>query len=168
MAVSNRIKTIAGTLIAVAIVYLAVLNLVDRVNWEQLDEGIDWVQREDSLLVGSVQDLPRRLGIAPGDILLDINGMRVTNLNEYTRLLESFSEPTRGEVIADYTFRKSDGGEITVPLVLTAESGLQAGDPWLIASAFVFLGIGLFIFLRNGQARGAFHFYLICLIAFCL
>ncbi|MGW8181803.1 MAG: hypothetical protein ACWGQW_23990, partial [bacterium] len=103
------------------------------------------------------------------DQLIDINGLSIRNLDDYIEVVEVLANAEPFGTTADYTFKKAGPQqEATYPIAVGLHSQFTSRDTSLVIVAFVFLGIGVFIFLRNGKAPGAFHFALICLMAFVL
>ena len=51
---------------------------------------------------------------------------------------------------------------------LEIQSGLDRTDGLLALVALLHLAIGLFVFLRKHESAGALHFFVLCLVSFCL
>jgi PAS domain S-box-containing protein len=111
------------------------------------------------------------VGIQRGDFLIDINGLSIRSVDEYTEIIEALSSGSVSEIVADYTFRRTSGSgpeEATFPLRISLESQFSRRDTPLVIVAFSFLAIGVFTLLRSSSAPGAFHFSLVTLVAFIL
>lgn len=167
MSLTLRSKTVLVLILTGLSVYVGLVNVADRLSWRQPSDGLYWTQTPEGIEVrGWEPDFEGLVGI--GDRLVDINGISIRNLDEYVEVLEILTSEERG-VRADYTFRRAASGEeLTVPIRIELESQVGQGDILLGMVAFIYLGIGLLVFLRHTRARGAFHFYLICLFAFML
>jgi PAS domain S-box-containing protein len=165
---SGRGKTLLVLVLAPLAIYLGLLNLNERLEWKQPFDGIKLEQTEDGAEVTAILvPASHSLGIRPGDLLVDINGLSIRALDDYTEVVEVLGESGHSGVVADYTFRRAGSAEeVTYPVKIELVSQLSGHDLPLIMVAFVYLGIGIFIFLRNWQAPGAFHFSLICLTSF--
>ena len=168
MAATGRIRTILIFLMAPLAVYLAILNLVDRVTFRTPSDGFVWEQTDEGLRVLESKSSSAAQTIGVGNLLIDVNGLSIKDLDEYTEIVEALSEASPEGVTVDYTFRSVTGSEITVPVRLALEPQLKAGDLPMILVAIAFILIGILTFLKAARAPGAFHFALICLIAFCL
>jgi len=165
----GRGKTIILLILAPVALYLGVLNLVDRTDFKQPVDGLDLVQTAAGVQVKGTVSAKAPVGIRPGDQLIDINGLSIRNLDDYIEVVEVLAHVEPFGTTADYTFKKAGSRqEATYPISVGLQSQFTSRDTSLVIVAFVFLGIGVFIFLRNWKAPGAFHFSLICLMAFVL
>jgi hypothetical protein len=98
---------------------------------------------------------------------VSISGIPIRNLDEYIEIIELLADTTLPGVT--YRVEKADSGaRVSYPLDIRLSSSADFTDFLLGLVAFAYLGIGVFIFLSNWKAQGAFHFYLICLVAFSL
>jgi len=166
---SRRFKAVLVLVLSPALVYLAALNLADRADWRTPSDGIGWSQNEDGLVVATIPEELSGAMVQAGDRLVDINGLRVRSIDDYTEILEVLSE-TKSEIrVADYTFRRAGSDEeLTVPVQIREKGQFGSVDIPLVAVALTFLVAGVLTYLRNSQAPGAFHFTLVCLVAFIL
>jgi two-component system, NtrC family, sensor kinase len=153
-------------------VYAGILNLRDRHDWKVPSDGVVWTQTASGVSARAILDPEAeapRAGLEAGDRLLSINGIPITDLDEYTELVEAIGLAMPGGSGATYAVEKAATGErATYPVWIELRSAFGPIDWLLMLVAFSYLGIGLFIFLRHGNSPGAFHFYLICLVAFVL
>jgi hypothetical protein len=167
--VLGRGKTILLLILAPIAIYVGVLNLADRVDWKQPVDGLKLVQEAAGVQVKRVTSEQVPVGIRPGDVLVDINGLSIRNLDDYVEVVEVLAHAESFGTTADYTFKRAGNQqEATYPIEVSLQSQFTYKDYPLVLVAFIFLGIGVFIFLRNWRAPGAFHFSLICLMAFTL
>ena len=169
MFLSGRLRSLLILTLAPVLVYLGVLNLADRIQWKSPIDGIEWEQSDKGVVVTEVAAAPLDSIIEPGDLLVDINGLRVRSLDDYAQITEVLVENHDSGILADYTFRRPGSGEeVTVPVRLEARSQISAPDFPLILVAFSFLVIGVLTFMKNSRTPGAFHFALLSLVAFAL
>ncbi len=156
-------RFLAVTLLIGVLVLIGVLNLRDRVLWQNPTDGVYWVESEGSLNAAEIDPhSPGNLaGIALGDRLYSLNGRVISNLGQYF----------------DEIYQLGPGASVTYNLVSetgTRRVALQLGSEVLFTSrdfvctllAFLHLGIGLFVLVRGGRSPHTFHFFLICLAAF--
>lgn len=169
---SVRLKSVLVLALSGLAIYLGVLNLVDRVSWKQPWEGIAWSQTQEGVkakLIIEPKASGPSAGLATGDLLISINAIAIRTLDDYTEVVDVLYRtlPPGGQ--STYVVRKA-GTEIEAhyPIEIQLRSSIDRSDTFLIIVAFVYLGIGLFIYLRNWKAAGAFHFHLICLVSFIL
>jgi PAS domain S-box-containing protein len=167
MALRGRAKTVLVSILVPVVLYLGILNLADRSSWKTPSDGILWQQVGGGLAVKDIENPEIDSNVQPGNRLLQINGISVRDYDDYIDLLEALTSDAKQEVTADYTFQDSEA-EITIPVRVFLKSQLELSDSPVIVVAFVFLLIGLFIQFRHAQATGAFHYFLICLVAFIL
>jgi two-component system, NtrC family, sensor kinase len=154
--------------LAPVLLYLGLLNVVDRARWKTTADGIGWTQEDAGLRVAAIEAEALRSNLREGDLLVDINGLRIRSLDDYTEVVEVLTGRATVASVADYTFRRGAAGEWTVPVAISVRSQLGGSDLPLLAVACAFLFIGVLTYLRNGRAVGAFHFALVCLVAFVL
>lgn len=172
MASSTRMKKVLVLTLSALAIYTGVLNLAERMGWEQPWDGLAWAQTGrgvEAKLVLDPSAAGPQAGLAEGDLLVRINEIPIRSLDEYTEVLEALSQVLAPAGQATYVVKKA-GTEIEAhyPVEIRLKSPLDHSDLFLILVAFTYLGIGLFIYLRNWKASGAFHFYLICLVSFVL
>ncbi len=169
MFLSGRLRSLLILTLAPVLVYLGVLNLADRIQWKSPIDGIQWEQSDQGVVVTEVSNSPLEAIIKPGDLLVDINGLRVRSLDDYAEITEVLVESRDSAALADYTFRRpGSGAEVTVPVTLEGRAQLGASDFPLILVAFAFLILGVLTFMKNSRAPGAFHFAVLSLVAFAL
>ncbi len=151
---------------------LGFLNWTDRLNWKLPSDGIVWVQTQRGVEVKAIMDsttLETQKELKPGDLLLEINGISIKTLDEHTEVVEILSETLPGNTSASYLIRLAKTKEETsYPVRIQRRSQIGRSDLFLVLVGFTYLVIGLFIFLRHRNAKGVFHFYLICVVAFVL
>ncbi len=166
---SGRVKTLLILVAAPLLVYLALVNIADRIQWNVPSDGIRWGQSDEGVEVVASAEGRLPPTVAQKDILIDINGIRVRSLDDYAEITEVLTRDTTGPLVADYTFRRAGTTEeVTVPVQISAVSQLGITDIPLILVAFVFISVGVLTLLRNGRAAGAYHFAVVCLVAFML
>ena len=169
---SLRLRSVLVLGLSGLAIYLGLLNLVDRFSWKLPWEGVAWTQTqqgvEAKLIIEPSASGPRA-GLAAGDLLVRINGIAIRTLDDYTEVVDLLSRTLPPGDQATYVVRKA-GTEIEAhyPIEIQLSSPIDRNDIFLMLIAFTYLGIGLFIYLRNWKAEGAFHFYLICLVSFIL
>jgi PAS domain S-box-containing protein len=169
MAISVRTKTVLVLVLTSVLVYLGLLNVSERMSWRTATDGIEFEQTDSGLVIAALDTSSFAGQLQAGDILISMDGLSVANLDEYTEVIEALTADGDTRATADYTFRKpGEEGEITLPVRIGTRAQLSNRDIPLILVAFCFLATGVVIFLRNWQARGGFHFFLICLTAFIL
>ncbi|RPI26611.1 MAG: PAS domain-containing protein [Acidobacteria bacterium] len=163
-----RFRTVTVLLASALAVYVGLLNLSDRISWKLPVDGIEWRQTKDQGVVAAeVLGAEQSSAIRPGDKLREINDIVINNIDDYHNVLELLSQPPFSGTPTRYSVERGEA-MLVLPVEIRAESQIGFTDYLLIAVAFVYLGTGLFIYLRNGRAAAAFHFYLLCLVAFVL
>ena len=165
MELFRHFKTVLVLVLSALFLYLGLVNLLDRMEWKTSSDGIRWNQTTEGVKVESA----RGQGPARGDRLVSVNGLPVDNLDEYTEVLELVAATFPGGTQATYLVEAAETGIPTTHTVdIRLEPSTDSTDLVLALLAFAYLGIGIFVFLPNWKTQGAFHFYLICLVAFIL
>ncbi|MDA2928442.1 ATP-binding protein [Acidobacteria bacterium AH-259-O06] len=172
MAFFRRSTTVLVLILSALSIYVGLLNLLDRMQWREPSDGVNWTQTPRGVEVKSLE-APRliatRSGLGSGDRLLSINGMPIRNLDDYTEVVELLAGTLPPGTQATYLLEKAgSGSRLSYPIEIQLQPRTSFTDFLLALVAFTHLGIGLLIFLRSWKAQGAFHFYLICLVAFVL
>ena len=168
-----QLKAVLVVLASSVAVYVGVLNLLDRSTWVQVSDGIVWSEKSDGNLVAHrIRDPAAggpRAGIEPGDRLVELGGIEIRSLDDYAEVMEVLAGGVHRGVPATYLIRKTPGGDRTRHQVqLEFQSELDRTDGILALVALLHLAIGLFVFLRKHETPGALHFFLLCLVSFCL
>ena len=167
----KHFKTVLVLVLSGLFIYIGLVNLRDRMEWENPSDGISWTQTREGVEVQSINiSLPAAEGgLSRGDRLVAVNAMPVRSLDEYTEILELLASTFPEGTQASYLVEKGGSGtRVSYPVEIQLSSSTDSTDLLLALVAFAYLGIGIFVFLPNWRAQGAFHFYLICLIAFVL
>ncbi len=166
MNVRWRFKPVSILALSAVLVGLGIVNLLDRASWQLASDGIVWVEAARGLEVGHVTSPQSEVDLEPGDLLLSVNVIPVGGLDDLIQVRDFLAKGLPPGTPALYRVQDRAGEAAEVPVPLFLEPALGAIDVVLTAMALGFLAIGLFIFLRNWNAVGALHFYLICLVAF--
>ena len=166
----GRARTIFILIVAPVLVYLSLVNIADRTSWKTPSDGLAWTQGESGrpkLPPGSFPDFPQ---ITEDHTLSSVDSIPVEGMDDHIEILEALSAGNVSDFfVVDYTFRSSKTGEeITVPVKVDNRSQFDKGEIPSVLLAFAFLGIGLFIFLRNWNEKGSFHFAILSFVAFTL
>jgi len=151
--------------------YIGLLSLLDRRVWKRPSDGVNWTQTQRGVEVESVRTpQPTALGdLAEGDRLVSINGIGIQGLDEYTEIIELLLKTSPPATQVTYLVEKAgSGARVSYAVEIQLSLGTDFTDLLLGVLALAYLGIGVFTFLPNWKAQGAFHFYLICLVAFVL
>ena len=158
-------KVVATVFLTGILVLIGVLNLQDRSEWTDPWDGVLWLETHEGLKASAVADAAAggKAGLRRGDRLVSINGKPVTNLAEYSAILDRLGV----EANATYVVKSSGTDQAReVPVDIGAKPMLTSRDALRVILAFLHLGIGLFVILRGPALPRSFHFYLICLAAF--
>jgi two-component system NtrC family sensor kinase len=152
-------------ILTVAAAVSALINFQQQTRFKLPDDGVTWVDRNGSVKAFHVtHDSPAdRVGIRRGDILLKIAGSPIENAIEVSQVLVSIGAWNK----ATYVLRR-DGVEFEAPLIVGTALRNYAAIYWQYLVGLVYLGVGLFVFFRRGNAPRSLHFYTLCLASFVL
>jgi two-component system, NtrC family, sensor kinase len=149
-------------ILSVAAVISAGINFQQQRRFHLPDDGVIWVDRGGAVIAlhvapGSAADQSL---IRPGDRLISIAGR---NIQKATDVMDVLSH-VRMWLPADYVFER--GGVQAPTKVIIREGGPDSAIYYQYLLGLVYLSIGLFVYLRRGNAPKALHFYILCLVSF--
>lgn len=152
-------------LATLAAVIFALLNFDQRTRYESPDDGVAW--RDTSRGVEAWQIAKgspgAKAGIHPGDLIVQFNGIPVTNALQVTKRIWRAGSWTQ----VRYRLERN-GEQFETPLVTAPAEKPLSIENYLRAIGLLYLFIGLFIFVRRWNAPRAVHFYVFCLLSFIL
>ena len=157
--------------VTVAALIAAVINFQQQAKFRLPVDGATWVdqrgvdQNSDMHPV-AVSVLPRspaeNAGIHEGDALVSIAGVKVTSSSQAMQILASLG-PWRK---TDYRILQ---GGVEVPASVVISEAPQDGTLYYqYVVGVLYLGIGLYVYVRRRGAPRALHFFLLCLLSFVL
>ena len=87
-----QLKAILVVLASVAVVYLGVLNLLERSAWGEVSDGIVWTEGSSGNVLAHRIRNPAgggpRAGIETGDRLVELAGIEIRTLDDYVEVME--------------------------------------------------------------------------------
>src|SRR2546429_7852768 len=143
----------------------SLINSDQRSRFEVVYDGVAWLDTDHGIQASRISpnSPATRAGIRPGDVLLTINTAKVTRAAEVARRLD------RAGLWAQGGYKLSRGGEeFETPLLTAPAEKPLATENYLRIVGLLYLFIGLFIFIRRGDAPRAGHFFVFCLVSFVL
>ena len=152
-------------LATLAAVIFALLNFDQRSRYEQVYDGVTWIDTDHGIQARNVaaNSPASHTAIRTGDILLAFNGVAISRAAEVPRRLD------RSGLWTQVHYKLSrNGEEFETPLVTAPAEKPVATENYLRVVGLLYLFIGLFIFIRRWNARRAVHFYIFCLASFIL
>ena len=152
-------------ILTVAAVISAVINIQQQGKFRLPDDGVAWSERSNGVqaLYLSSGGPAANIGLRAGDVVLKISGVPIQKATDVAAVLLRLGAWNK----ATYQIRRA-GVEFETTLIV----GQAPRDfpvlyyQYLIGLAY--LGIGLFVFFRRGNAPKAVHFYVLCLATFVL
>jgi two-component system NtrC family sensor kinase len=161
----SRIRVYGLFVLGMVFLAVGVLNLVDRLHWNDPYDGISWIERDEGVVADRILGEQNQPDIKPGDILLRINQHDIFNMGDYTDVLFMLSP---GETARYYLKDRATGDLKSVDMTIQARPVLTVKDFFRMVVAFVYLSIGFLILVKYWRSRGSIHFYLVCLFSFSL
>ena len=144
-------------------------NFDPKKRFRLADDGVTWVDRKAADGANIVQALivepngpGEKAGIRPGDRLIRIQG---TPIQEATDAIAVLVE-VKPYLTATYTVQRR-GIEFT-PKVYVGERTPDYSLYYQYLIGLAYLGIGLFVYFRRGNAPKSLHFLVLCLVSFVL
>ena len=163
MLVKFSFKTSIIVLVTLTLTVLGIINSIQKSKYVTPDDGCGWIGTSHGVEAYVVEEggPGEKAGIQTGDILVRINETPIGRATDVTQQLHVLGVWAK----ADYKIRRS-GVEISAPLIVAPQETNLRFKRFLELVGFLYLFIGVFIFLRRWHARGALHFYTICLVSF--
>jgi hypothetical protein len=155
-------------ILTVAAAVSAFINFQQQSKFKLPDDGVTWVDRNGTVkafhvTAGSPADRIGIRGGANGDIVEKIAGVPIQKAIEVSQVLVSVGAWNK----ATYVLRRG-GVEFEAPLIVGTALRNYAALYWQYVVGMVYLGVGLFVFFRRGNAPRSLHFYTLCLASFIL
>ena len=152
-------------ILTVAAAVSAFINFQQQGRFKLPDDGVTWVDRDGSVKAlhvshGSPAD---RVGVRDGDIVVKIAGEPIQRSIEVSQVLVGVGAWNK----ATYVLRR-DGVEFEAPLIVGTALRNYTALYWQYMVGLVYLGVGLFVFFRRGNAPRSLHFYTLCLASFIM
>ncbi|HZS57276.1 MAG TPA: ATP-binding protein [Bryobacteraceae bacterium] len=161
----------AGTLLlicTVAALVAAVLSFRNLRNYPLHDDGVTWVDRQDSqgktvVIAGYVTSggPGDKADIHVGDQLIKIQSFPIVHSLDVPQALWQVGEGLK----AQYTLRR-DGIEFQKGNIFIQAAPRDSAIYYQYAVGLAYLCIGLFVYYRRTSAAKSLHFYLLCLFSF--
>jgi len=168
MAIAQKTgKKVIFLLLGLGAAFLAIgiLNLRDRISWNDPSDGIFWTEKDQQMAVIRITGDSVPDEIREGDYLVRINNRNIHSKEEYIERLFLFNP---GDV-AEYQLMDYATGDLkTVKILIFARPILTITDFFKVLVAIVYFIVGLLILIQYWKARGSIHFYLVCLLSFVL
>ncbi|HUM05615.1 MAG TPA: ATP-binding protein [Terriglobales bacterium] len=149
-----------GLLTVAAIVFSGYNYKVDK-QYLFPDDGVWWMEKTGHLIAARLDPNgpAARAGIRSGDTVISVNGREVTTSAGLSRQLYFSGVYSK----ATYSLIR---GSFPVDVEVVLVPADRSMNDWLRLIALIYLGIGLYVFLRRWTAVGSTHFYIFCLVSF--
>ncbi len=153
--------------LTVAAVVSAFINFQQQSKFKLPDDGVTWVDRNGSVTAlhvthGSPAD-SAAVSIREGDAVVKIAGVPIQKAIEVSQVLVTVGAFNK----ATYVLRRN-GVEFEAPLIVGTALRDYGALYWQYVVGLVYLGVGLFVFFRRGNAPRSLHFYTLCLASFVM
>src|SRR5690242_11777426 len=159
----TRLTAILLGLLTVAAVVFGLLNFRQRNQFALPDDGVTWLDTSPGVQAWRVQPASpaARAGVRPGDIVVEINGTRISRAPQVAQ------ELWRAGIWSQVPYELVRGG-VSFETKIVTTPFRQPNVIWNCFGvlAVLYLLIGLFIFAKRWTAARAVHFYVFCLVSF--
>ncbi|MEX2260390.1 MAG: ATP-binding protein [Bryobacteraceae bacterium] len=158
-----QLSTAILTILTVAAVISAVVNLQQQHRFRIPDDGVTWVDRGGAVIARFIAKDSRaaRAGLQQGDSLKKINGAPIRKAIDVPQILAGIGAWNK----VDYAVERN-GVEFKCSNIIIGETSVDPARYYQYVVGFAYLIIGLFVYFRRGSAQKALHFYILCLISF--
>ena len=149
-------------ILTVAAVISAVINFQQQRKFHLPYDGAVWVDRATGVKALHVErgGPADRVFIRPGDTLISIAGRNIEKAVDVMDVLGKVPSYTSTEYVTE-----RGGVRVTAKLIVS-ERVPDSTVYYQYVIGFAYLVIGLFVYLRRGNAAKALHFYVLCLVSF--
>lgn len=156
-------KTTLIVLLTACLAVIGIQNSRQKHKHVNPDDGSGWIRtaRGVEAFIVEAGGPADRAGIRKGDLLVAINDRPITRATQVSEELDQLGVWSK----VQYSLTRSGAG-YTTTLVISPQPANLRLKGFLESVGFLYLLIGVFIFLRRWQAKGALHFYTICLASF--
>jgi len=156
-------KTTLIVLLTACLAVIGIQNIRQKRQHVTPDDGSGWIRTARGVEAFIVEDggAADKAGIRKGDLLVAIDDRPITRATQVSEELDQLGVWSK----VQYSLTRSGAGYVTT-LVITPQPANLRLKGFLESVGFLYLLIGVFIFLRRWQAKGALHFYTICLASF--
>lgn len=156
-------KTTLIVLLTAALAVIGIENARQKGKHVTPDDGSGWIRTARGVEAFIVEEggPADKAGIRKGDLLVAINDRSITRATQVSEELDQLGVYSK----VQYSLTRSGAGFSTTLVIVPQPTNLLL-KRFLEFVGFLYLLIGVFIFLRRWQAKGALHFYTICLASF--
>lgn len=157
------VSLLAASVVAI-LLCLAAANVVVRANWNEVEDGVLWVERSEGLYAEQVatDSAASIAGLLQGDVLLAVDGVVMETRRDVLNVLHESNENTP----LTYTVLRLGSQELR-------EVNLQPAPSNSLPVYFVLVGVGVFALLVGGSVRvrrpvnqATLHFFWLCVAFF--
>jgi hypothetical protein len=165
MTVKFSFKTVIIVLLTAALTVLGLINSAQKSKYVTPDDGCGWIVTARGVEAYIVENggPAERAGIQKGDLLEAIGGQKISMAGDVSRKLYELGVWSR----ASYSLKRGTARFAATVIIAPQPTHLRF-KRFLEVVGFLYLFIGVFIFLRRWQASGALHFYAICIVSFVI
>jgi len=163
--IGSRLGTVLLVLLTTAAIIFGIINFHQRLSFDVPDDGVSWADSPHGVhAVFVVSNSPaERAGIRSGDVLVSIDGQPVSRAVDVTKELWGLGIWSQARYRIQHENSTFDTSLITAP----APKPLSI-ENYLRVVGWLYLLIGVFVFVRRWNATRAAHFYAFCLASFVL
>ena len=163
--IGSRLGTVLLVLLTTAAIIFGIINFHQRLSFDVPDDGVSWADSPKGVhAVFVVSNSPaERAGIRSGDVLVSIDGQPVSRAVDVTKELWGLGIWSQARYRIQHENSTFDTSLITAP----APKPLSI-ENYLRVVGWLYLLIGVFVFVRRWNATRAAHFYAFCLASFVL
>ncbi len=161
---SPRLKNAVVIAASLVLASLGIANLVAKASVSVMDDGVFWKPSAQGLVATRLSPggPAERAGLAPGDVLLAVNGEEALSPGRLEGLLSGLRP---GQKATYSLLRASERRALDLAVEPLARGNVSAFY-YLSLAGFFCLVVGSVVLLRRPPDRAALHFYAVCVLFF--
>jgi len=153
----RTLPSMTTSVIVAALLCLAALNIVQRVSWSEVEDGVLWTSSGDEVAASEIAKgtAAERAGLQRGDVLLQIGDREIRRVDDVSDVLHT----TPSGTTLRYVVRRDEARQLATVEVAPVPSG-PLGLYLALAAVGVFsLLVGASVRLRRPDHQATLHFF---------
>src|SRR5260221_6310224 len=153
----RTLPSMTTSVIVAALLCLAALNIVQRVSWSEVEDGVLWTSSGDEVAASEIAKgtAAERAGLQRGDVLLQIGDREIRRVDDVSDVLHT----TPSGTTLRYVVRRDEARQLATVEVAPVPSGPLGIYCALAAVGMFSLLVGASVRLRRPDHQATLHFF---------